>query len=114
MAEQEQIKAVWISIRKRLSEQPAHFNSSKTIAMLDLCLESDELQLLVPYVSLGRLCLSQNTNKIGHYTYDCPCMYINKNRYTVSTYDNLNKWFFDTPQEAVDYVRQNIPPTDAV
>ncbi|RAI75986.1 hypothetical protein HMF3257_20715 [Spirosoma telluris] len=107
MVSQKWPKRQWADIKKRLATNfPANFHTDKTIEMLDHCVLADELKILTPYISLGRLCLSRNTNLAD---YDCPCMYFHNDQYTVSTYDNLNKWYFNSSKEAVEFVKQNIP-----
>ena len=107
-AHSEKLPAEWARVRNRLGEFTDHFTPEKTIELLDLCTQSTTLQRLVPYVSLGRLCLSRS--KVGeHYTDDCPCMYYHKDHYTVSSYDNTEKHLFESAQQAIAYVERNIP-----
>src|SRR5689334_3762397 len=111
LSARKQIEAEWKRVRKRLSEFPEHFTPDKTIEMLDLCTQSEKLKNLVPYVSLGRLCLSRNRldDIYADNWNDCPCMYFHNNQYTASSYDNEHKFFFETAQEVVEFVEQNIP-----
>jgi hypothetical protein len=104
----ERLDATWRNVRRRLAQFPEHFYPEKTVELVDLCRESTKIKNLVPYVSLGRLCLS--SNKLGKpYTDDCPCMYYYDNHFTASSYDNTLKFFFDSATEAVQFVEKNIP-----
>jgi len=111
LSEQKRVKAEWKRVRKRLAEFPQQFYPEKTIQMLDLCTQSEKLKNLVPYVSLGRLCL--NRNKVddiyAQNWNDCPCMYFHNNQYTASSYDNMDKYFFENAKDAIEFVEQNIP-----
>jgi hypothetical protein len=107
-SDSKKLQAEWTRVRIRLGEFPDHFAPEKTIELLDLCTQSTVLQNLVPYVSLGRLCLSKS--KVGeHYADDCPCMYYHKSHYTVSSYDNTEKYLFESAQRAIEYAERNIP-----
>ncbi|WP_148289339.1 hypothetical protein [Fibrella aestuarina] len=100
-------KKEWADVKRRLTANfPPHFQTDKTIELLEQCVLSDQLKELTPYISLGRLCLSRNTNLTGS---GCPCMYFHNHQYTVSTYDNKNKWYFDSTEEVIEFVKQNIP-----
>jgi hypothetical protein len=107
-SEAERLRAEWKRVRNRLGEFPDHFFPDKTIEMLDLCTSSAYLQVLVPYVSLGRLCLSRNPLS-KHYTDDCPCMYYYNSLYTISNYDNTEKHHFEEADRAIEFVERNIP-----
>lgn len=98
----------WHQIRSRLAEFPPHFQPDKTIQLLDACRASRSLRQLLPYISLGRLGLWRYDAYERGQADEFVCLHFYDNRYTVSSYDNTEKRFFDSAQDAIGFVEQNI------
>ncbi|SMB97355.1 hypothetical protein SAMN00120144_0386 [Hymenobacter roseosalivarius DSM 11622] len=98
----------WHQIRLRLAEFSLHFHPQKTIEFLDACRASRSLRQLLPYISLGRLGLEcYDANERGQ-SDEFVCLYFHQDQYTVSSYDNTEKRYFDNPQAAIDFVEQSL------
>jgi len=98
----------WENIRTRLLTLPSHFHSTKTVELLDLCIDSDKLKLLEPSISLGRLRLSLtdwNNNSCSEYG----CFYFYNGKYVVSNYDNTQKYFFEKDIDAIVFFENRMP-----
>ncbi|MDF7810427.1 hypothetical protein [Hymenobacter sp. YC55] len=98
----------WHQIRLRLAEFPPHFHSKKTIELLDACRASKLLHQLLPYISLGRMGLQRYDTYARGQADQFVCLYFHQNQYTVSSYDNTEKRYFNSPQAAISFVEKNL------
>lgn len=105
--EADMIAYKWAVVRERLKEFPPHFYPEQKIELLDRCFQSAVLKNYNPYISVGRLCLS-NTNIREHYDLGWPCFNFIDGKYEVANYEHENIHLFDTTDEVVAFVEQEI------
>jgi hypothetical protein len=110
--EESMIEYYWNQVKAHFQEMPKDVSNDKLklIEALELCIESNVLKKIIPYISLGRLCLS-NTKVGQSYSYDCFCMGYLNNKFEVANYEHKVVKQFDKASEAVGFIENFYTPS---
>ncbi|RYX89110.1 hypothetical protein EON78_07345 [bacterium] len=80
-------------------------DNRKIIEIIELCQQSAIIKKFIPFISIGRLCVS-NSTVYQPYNFNCNCINYINNEIEVADYKCKTAKKFNSPKEAIEYLER--------